>query len=173
MSTKRNLARGDKRHKETRGRKAIPEAPAEALPLRPAGLATREERDSYKYLRELCLRSGRVTADDVEFVIHVAILRAYLARLRKEIRDLPSLKTTGGNGNDTIDPLVKEWQRVQSNYRQALGQLMLSPRSRSASRLTKAQAGTGGGTPIPPRNPTEFKLFETRAGNEAGNGTQA
>jgi hypothetical protein len=123
-------------------------------------LVTAADRSAYARIRKLAARSGRITADDVEIVVQVAILLSDYERLRKEVKKLPSLIALGGNGNDRVHPLYDQMLKTGSAYRTALGQLLLTPRSRSASRLAKTTPGTGQpGAPIPATTPADLRLF--------------
>jgi phage terminase small subunit len=123
-----------------KGKKAKPKAaPRSPLTARvPPGL-TGAAAAHYRTLARDLAAEGYACQADWRTVAVCATTQAHADRLAKEVDALTSLTTTSREG-ETVHALVRELRAVRNQLAAMYAQLLLTPRSRSASRMTEAQA---------------------------------
>lgn len=136
--------------KNGRGRpRKAPAKPREALSADPpkeiaAGM-TAEARKVYKQLAERLAAEGYAAAVDARVVALCARQWVLVDRIEAEVAALPELTVETVQGGPKLHPLVGELRAAQSRLQQLLGALLMTPRARSASRLSKDWRGDGAG----------------------------
>lgn len=147
----------------SQGEKKLPESDAEApgrrparltdgalLPeIPPASLLTDAERLCYSLLREDLSRLNCALAVDIRAVILAARRMARVEFFAGMAAELPKdqIMVTGGNGQSRMNPLYDQLGKAENQLKQSLDSLLLSPRSRSSSRLAKGDGVPQQSTP--------------------------
>lgn len=109
----------------------------------------KEASKIYKRLAEELALEGHVCQADWRTVALLARTEARFGRVRKEVDKLASLVTGNERGKgEKLHPLVQEADRLTELLHKLYGSLFLTPRSRSASRLT-AESARQTGAPAP------------------------
>lgn len=96
------------------------------------------ERAHYVSIAEDLASEGFASQTDWRTVELAARAAAHVERIEGEVAKLESL-TTVSRGAEKVHPLVAELRQARTQLAAFLGQLLLTPRSRSASRLASDQ----------------------------------
>jgi hypothetical protein len=134
----------------------LPESP-------PAALVTDLEKLCYSLLREDLTRLNCALAVDIRAVVLAARRMALADRFSGMVANLKDdqLTTVGGNGQERMHPVFAELAKANNALNQSLGSLLLTPRSRSSSRLAK-------GDSVPQRTTPGAQDEEGRVAAEMG-----
>ncbi len=116
--------------------KALPRSPlTDRVPAGLSGVASKV----YKQLAKELATEGYACQADWRTVSLTASTQAHVDRLRAEVEALEEL-TVYTKGGAKIHPLVTELRAACAQLAALYAQLLLTPRSRSASRMTEQQS---------------------------------
>jgi len=105
------------------------------LPIDPPSYLSASEKGVYTRLRKQIVDGGIDSTTGVETLIVAASQIARLERVAKEVKKLKELTVETSTGQLTIHPLVKELRAIEGAVKISLGQLLLTPRSKTVSRI--------------------------------------
>lgn len=100
-----------------------------------------DERKAYRSLVKLLQPQGTATIADVQAVAMTARVVCHIRRLEIEVSLLPMLTIETKHG-PKVHPLVVELRSTRAQLSQLYAQLLLNPRSRSASRVSVGERKT-------------------------------
>src|SRR5262245_45085754 len=102
----------------------------------PAGVEGEEVKARYERLAADLAVEGYVSQSDWRVVLLLARVEAYHDRLERELEGLPALTVAAPGGRSRPHPLLGEARAVRAQLQSLYGALLMTPRSRSASRLS-------------------------------------
>lgn len=108
------------------------------LPTKAPARLDAKERAVYARLRTQLVEAGYDSRTGLETLVVAVRQVARAERLADQVAKLPDWTVEGSTGQLTIHPLVRELRSVEAAVKTSLGQLLLTPRSQSVSRVDQA-----------------------------------
>lgn len=144
--------------------KLLPRQPLTTEP--PAELKlSRRAKVIYRDIARTVQAEGFASQCDARTVANCAQAGELVERLEQELANLPGLLLPSGK----VHPLVAELKNARTQYHSLLGALLLTPRSRSSSRLTEAAARAAAARGAEPSPKLRFFRHTDEGGNHAAN----